>query len=66
MNNYYFNNSEWVFNHKIIVIGEHAFRNLQDNLLCETKSGSWNDHWLSTEAANLNEASEHFKNTWCM
>ncbi len=65
MNTYYFNNSAWCFKKDIIVITENAFRKIVDNLLCETKNGSWCDHWLSFEAKTLADAKAHILADWC-
>ena len=66
MKTYYFNNSKYFFSkgQSFIVIGEAAFRKIQDNFLCGTQNGSWNDHWLETDAENLEAAKAKFRKLW--
>ena len=60
MKTYYFDNSEWVFSKKIVVISEKAFLEIQDNC----KEG-WMHHWLCEDFQSMKEAKQYFTQNWC-
>ena len=59
MKTYYMDNSARVFDGKLVVIGESAFRNMMDNC----KAG-WMHHWICGDFNSLAEAKEYFAKEW--
>ena len=57
---YYFDNSRMVYEGKLVVIGEAAFKTMKKDY---TKT-DWQHHWISGEFNNLSEAKEYFAKEW--
>ena len=60
MKTYYFDNSAWFYEKKVVVITENAFRKMQDNM-----TDGFDHHWIYGHFDNMEEARNSFFETWC-
>ena len=60
MNTYYMDNSAMVYESRLVVIGETAFKTMKND---PTRT-DWQHHWISGEFQNLNEAKAYFAKEW--